>query len=289
MALVLVFVLVVGAFVVVVASPPIPGPRDATGPRDGDTRRDPPARDRVVDGLPATGLTAEDDDAADDAADVDVDDQVSVNSPHTVTGTGDPPTIHDDDAGEPTTVAITAESDIDLLRLLLENTRDGSGDRTPLRLENRIYTLDEPLRISWRHNIAIVGGDRTELVAAHGDDVVVVNGGDRVRLESVAIRHLDKPCIGACLKVIATRGFVAKDLALNGCGAIGLDAEHCENLAIESCRLFNNSWLGLRLTDCDRVALRANQLSDNYRTANIERVTGLTSTNNLNDGEPWSP
>ncbi len=141
-----------------------------------------------------------------------------------------------------------------------------------IQLENLIYYLERPLRISGKNDFTLDGNGSTFIMENKSENVVVLDNCNNVTLKNFKATHVEPEgpigCTGSVIQVNGNYGVSIEGCELNGSGIIGVVAYDSKNLRVVDNYIYNNSQYGVL-----------------YQGATTIEISGNTFENNGKDGE----
>jgi len=150
----------------------------------------------------------------------------------------------------------------------LQDLIDKAPDGSTLKVPAARYVSAKGVVVEGRRGLKIVCEPGTEvLVEDVNAHVLSFQNCSDVRIEGALLRHV-KPrkeyaCHGAVVRADGCNGLTIAECELNGCGAVGLSAWRCRNVAVTHCCIRENSFTAFYLDHCETVKITANVIADN--------------------------
>lgn len=153
-----------------------------------------------------------------------------------------------------------------------------------LRIGPGRYLTSGPLRLHRKRNLTVIFEDTYIYCRDTNANVIEVSESQNINIVGGHFRH-DKPkrayeCHGAVAAFAASRDVAIFDAELNGCGAVGLHVNGCQNITAYDCDIHSNTFSAFYLANSSEISLVRNQVHDNASMLQTHNVSGLNMLDN---------
>ena len=120
---------------------------------------------------------------------------------------------------------------------------------TTIKLESKLYELNEPIRIVDKKNIIINGNGAILSANSLVSDVIYIENSENITLKNFHATHLDPSgpigCTGNVIHLEHSKNITIDDCNLNGSGIVGVAAYFVDSLKIKNSIIHENSEYGV--------------------------------------------
>ncbi len=158
--------------------------------------------------------------------------------------------------------------------------RDGSV----IRVSAGRYLTSGPIPVHNKRDLTLIFEDTYIYCRDTNANVLEINESRNIHIVGGHFRH-DKPkaeyeCHGSVAAIARSQDVALYAAELNGCGAVGVHVNGCQNVTIYNCRIHLNSFNAFYLMNSADVRLVRNTVANNASMLQAYSVSGLKMMDN---------